>query len=447
MPLFAILFGEIVGVIAHPDPVVVRIETDKYSLYFVLTGILVGAATFLQIWTYGVAGEYLTERLRSKAFNHMLRQEIAWFDDKSNGTGTLCARLSSDAAAVQGATGQRVGSVLSSISTLVLAIGIAMYYEWRLGLVALAFTPLLLVGSYTDIIMMKQRNLGNGKALEKSTKIAVEAIGNIRTVVSLGREPMFYKMYVDLLEPTVRSAKLVTHVRGIVYGLARSLWFFAYAACMVYGGKLVADKEIFIDTVFVVTQALIMGTVSIANSLAFAPNFHDGIIAAGKVKQLLDRRPKIQDPQLVLINDEKWNSEGHVSFDQATFFYPSRPTSKILQNLNLRIRAGQSVALVGASGCGKSTSLQLLLRFYDATDGLVAIDENDVTSVTLKNLRAQIGMVSQEPSLFDRTIAENIAYGDNTREISNEEIVEAAKLANIHNFVVSLPLVSVLLDF
>lgn len=317
-----------------------------------------------------------------------------------------------------------------------------MYYEWRLGFVALAFAPFILVGSYTDIKLMKQQNLGNGKALETSTKIAVEAVGNIRTVVSLGREKMFYKMYVDLLEPTVRNAKRLTHLRGLVYGLARSIWFFAYAVCMVYGAELVADEHISIATVFVVTQALIMGSVGIANSLAFAPNFHDGIIAAGKVKQLLDRRPQIQDPQLVMINDNKWVSDGHVTFDQTKFFYPTRPASKILQGLNLRIRAGQTVALVGASGCGKSTSIQLILRFYDATDGFVSIDEKDVTSVTLQNLRAQIGMVSQEPTLFDRTIAENIAYGDNSREISNEEIIEAAKQANIHDFVASLPMVS-----
>ncbi len=294
---------------------------------------------------------------------------------------------------------------------------------------------------------MKQRNLGNGKALEKSTKIAVEAVGNIRTVVSLGRETMFYQSYVDLLEPTVRNAKKLVHGRGIVYGLARSIWFFAYAACMVYGGKLVADEGVGIDTVFVVTQALIMGSVSIANSLAFAPNFQDGIMAAAKVKQLLQRQPKIQDPQLVLIRDQKWESAGHVTYDETKFVYPSRQSSKILQGLNLHIQAGQSVALVGYSGCGKSTSIQLLLRYYDATDGQVSIDEKDVTSVTLKNLRSQIGMVSQEPSLFDRTIAENIAYGDNSREISNEEIIAAAKMANIHNFVVSLPLVSECLEY
>lgn len=185
-----------------------------------------------------------------------------------------------------------------------------------------------------------------------------------------------------------------------------------------------------------------MGSVSIANSLAYAPNFQKGMVAAGKVKQLLERQPKIQDPKPVMGNYKKWEAIGDVAFDKAKFFYPSRPSSQILQGLNLDVKAGQKIALVGASGCGKSTCIQLLLRFYDATDGFVSIDEKDVTLVTLNNLRAQLGTVSQEPSLFDRTIAENVAYGDNSREISREEIIEAAKQANIHNFVVSLPLVS-----
>lgn len=126
-----------------------------------------------------------------------------------------------------------------------------MYYSWRLGLVALAFTPLILIAHYFEIKFTAQSNMGNSKALEKSTKVAVEVVSNIRTVVSLGRERMCYQQYVDLLEPSLVSAKRVTHIRGLVYGIARSLWFFAYAACMYYGGQLVAQNEASIATVFV----------------------------------------------------------------------------------------------------------------------------------------------------------------------------------------------------
>lgn len=101
----------------------------------------------------------------------MLKQEIAWFDDKRNGTGTLCAQLSNEASAVQGATGQRIGLILQSISTLILSVGIAMWYEWRLGFVALCFTPVLLLSIYFQVILMRQENMGSAKALEKSTKV------------------------------------------------------------------------------------------------------------------------------------------------------------------------------------------------------------------------------------------------------------------------------------
>lgn len=184
-----------------------------------------------------------------------------------------------------------------------------------------------------------------------------------------------------------------------------------------------------------------MGSVSIANSLAFAPNFYKGMIAASKIGQLLDRVPTVQDPDDIDEKNRRWESYGTVTFFNTEFFYPSRPSSQILQGLNLGVMQGQKVALVGSSGCGKSTCIQLLVRYYDATEGYVAIDDKEVKSVTLDNLRSQMGIVSQEPSLFDRTIADNIAYGDNLREISRDEIIDAAKQANIHNFVASLPLV------
>lgn len=114
----------------------------------------------------------------------------------------------------------------------------------------------------------------------------------------------------------------------------------------------------------------------------------------------------------------------------------------ILQGLNLIVKPGQMVALVGQSGCGKSTCIQLLQRLYDPISGTVTMDRRDISSVSLRNLRSQLGVVGQEPVLFDRTIAENIAYGDNSRVVTMDEVMEAARKSNIHSFVSSLPLVS-----
>lgn len=134
--------------------------------------------------------------------------------------------------------------------------------------------------------------------------------------------------------------------------------------------------------------------------------------------------------------------EGNVGYREIKFNYPTRPDTTILDSLNLYIPHGKTVALVGPSGCGKSTAIQLLQRFYDPDSGKVTIDDINLKNIKIASLRSRLGIVSQEPNLFDRTIEENIAYGDNQRLVNSPEIIEAAKNANIHSFVSSLPLVS-----
>ncbi|XP_069683614.1 ATP-dependent translocase ABCB1 [Periplaneta americana] len=438
MPVFAFLFSDIIEAMSLPTDQQVRDETDEYSLYFVIAGIAVGFSTFLQIWTFGIAGEKLTMRLRGELFEAMVKQEIAWFDDKANSSGALCARLSGDASSIQGATGQRIGTVLQSIATIAFGVGLAMSTQWDLGLIALAFCPIILIAHFLFHRAITGESFSNKKAMEKATKLAVEAIGNIRTVASLGREQTFHQQYLAELLPAHLVMTRNTHFRGVVFGLARSIMFFAYATTMYYGGQKVANDEMAFADVLQVAQALIMGTVSIANAMAFAPNFQKGIIAAGNIFHLLNRKPRIFDPAGV--SDGKWVAEGKVNYKDVEFFYPTRPNIRVLRGLNAQVLTGKTVALVGHSGCGKSTCIQLLERFYDPVGGSVDLDDRDISSMTLRLLRSQMGIVSQEPVLFDRSIAENIAYGDTSRTVPMSEIIEAAKHANIHNFVSSLPL-------
>lgn len=154
----------------------------------------------------------------------------------------------------------------------------------------------------------------------------------------------------------------------------------------------------------------------------------------------MDRVPEIASPPDSEDKDLDWKADGLIQFSKVEFHYPTRPEMQILQGLNLIVKPGQMVALVGQSGCGKSTCIQLLQRLYDPISGTVTMDRRDISSVSLRNLRSQLGVVGQEPVLFDRTIAENIAYGDNFRLVPMDEIIEAAKKSNIHSFVSSLPL-------
>ncbi|EDW61888.1 ATP-dependent translocase ABCB1 [Drosophila virilis] len=438
MPVFAMLFGSILQVMESENDDYVRENTSQYSLYFLIAGIVVGLATFMQIFFFGIAGERLTERLRGLLFSSMLKQEVAWFDDRANGTGSLCARLSGDAAAVQGATGQRIGSIIQSVATLLLSIALSMYYEWSLGLVALAFTPFILISFYMQSIIMEQENMGNAKIMENTTKLAVEVVSNIRTVVSLGREEMFHRSYIETLSPAVKTSQKNTHYRGVMYGLANSMMFFAYAACMSYGGWCVVNRGLKFGDVFKVSEALIIGTASIGSALAFAPNMQKGISVAVTILRFLERKPLIADSPGVSL--KPWHCNGNVMFDKVQFSYPTRQEVQVLRNLVLAVQTGKKVALVGPSGCGKSTCIQLLQRFYDVDAGAVQIDGHDIRQLAISNLRMQLGIVSQEPILFDRTIRENIAYGDNSRIVTDQEIIAAAKKSNIHQFIANLPL-------
>ncbi|XP_071445843.1 multidrug resistance protein homolog 49-like isoform X2 [Hetaerina americana] len=438
MPTFAVLFGDLYGVLSLSDPDEVRSESSIYSVFFLITGIVTGVAAFLQMFSFNLAGVKLTNRLRLLSFAAILRQEVAWFDDERNSVGALCSRLSGDAASVQGATGSRIGIMLQAFSTLVLGIVLSLIYDWKLGLVTATSIPIVLASVYFEGVINRVQSLNDKKALESSTKIAVEAIGNIRTVASLGLEGRFKKAYVEeLIKPHI-SAKQKTHLRGLVFGLGQSVPFIVYAGSIYYGGYLIATEGLHYKQVIKVSEALIYGTMMLGQALAFAPNFNQAKISASKIFALLDRKPQI--PTLNVKADPKWKMEGSIKFSGVEFEYPTRPGVRILRGLDLEVLPGKTIALVGSSGCGKSTCIQLLQRFYEPISGTVALDSTDISTLALETLRKQMGIVSQEPTLFDLTIAENIAYGDHSRTVPLDEIIEAARKANIHNFITSLPL-------
>lgn len=160
-------------------------------------------------------------------------------------------------------------------------------------------------------------------------------------------------------------------------------------------------------------------------------------MAAARILKLLDRKPKISVPEFPQNFNETF--KGNIRYRDVSFRYPTRMKVQVLEDFNLNVLDGQTVALVGQSGCGKSTCIQMLLRYYDPYEGDVIVNDLNSKEYPVKIIRSKIGLVSQEPVLFDKTIAENIAYGDNSREITIDEIIEAAKAANIHEFITNLP--------
>ncbi|KAJ9586193.1 hypothetical protein L9F63_020167 [Diploptera punctata] len=225
--------------------------------------------------------------------------------------------------------------------------------------------------------------------------------------------------------------------RGLIYGLVVSIPFFAYAACMFYGAYLLSNGEIDYENVLKVSEALVLGTIMVGQLVVFGPSMVKAQLSATKILQLLKRQPLIYSPAKTF--NTKWKTSGNIAFHQVKFVHPSIPFLPSLKNFSLQVKQSQIVALVGSIGAGQSVPIQLLLRFYTPTAGCVLLDDHDVGAVNLVSLRIQMGLVDGDPIFFHRSIADNIAYGITFREVKMNEILGAAKQANVHNYITTLP--------
>ncbi|CAE6466675.1 unnamed protein product [Rhizoctonia solani] len=438
-PVMGIVYSKAVVGFSAVDDAEKRRSGDRNALWFLIIAIVSAIVTALQGWAFGVTAARLTGKLRSLSLRAILRQDIGWFDEDKNSTGALTSTLSENPQKVNGLAGATLGAIVQSIATLIGASVIGLAYGWKLALVAFACIPLVISAGYTRLRAVVLKDQSNKEAHEESAQVACEAAGSIKTVASLTCEKDFCDNYSRSLEgPLERSNRSALYTNAI-YAMSQSMTFFVIALVFWYGSKLVASQEYSTDAFFTCLMSTTFGSMQAGSVFMFAPDMSSARGAANDIINLLDSRPDIDEESTE--GTPVANVTGCVVFEDVHFRYPTRPGVPVLRNLNLVVKPGTYIALVGASGSGKSTVIQLIERFYDPLAGKIKLDDQDISELNVQEYRKHIALVSQEPTLYSGTIRFNILLGANKPhdQVTQVEIEQACRDANILDFINSLP--------
>ena len=473
-PVVAIFFSEMVATWYNSDTKEMMKEALKWSYGLYAGGVLCLLTEAAQKGIFETVGERLTKRLRGDLFRGMLRQNIEWFEVEENNAGNLNSRLSTDVKLVRLVTGQSVASVLETCSALITGLIISFLASWEMCLVMFGMVPLLAISEAAQWVAIKNTDGAIKGEMDASTSKLNETVNGIREIQAFALEGKVRDEIKERIETTItKESDKQAISKGIMMGLIQLIMFGTYALAFFIGGKLVSDGTVKFDDFFMALFAMAFAGSGMGQAAIFAGDASKAAAAIERIFTTLDRRPPIDsEPWLnegladVLSGDCQQRKivgmppefESSVEMDKLMFAYPTRRGQKIFNEMILSIPSGKTVALVGSSGCGKSTIVQLIERFYDPisyeekeskkgeivleavedgeqnVNGVVSIGGKPSKEQDTRSLRQSMGLVSQQPVLFNLSVFENIALG--LTGASKEQVEEAASTANAHDFIV-----------
>ncbi|XP_027773765.1 ABC transporter B family member 19-like [Solanum pennellii] len=431
-PVFGFFIITIGVAYYHPDS---KEKVALYSAIFASIGVVSLFAHTLQHYLFGVIGEKAMTNLRQALYTATLRNELAWFEKPENSIGSLTSKIASDTSTVKIIISDRMSVIVQCVSSILIATTVSMKVNWRMGLVAWAVMPCHFIGGLIQSKSAKGFSGDSSLAHSELVALTSESATNIKTVASFCHEEQILEKAKLSLKRPLRKGKSESIKFGIIQGISLCLWNIAHAVALWYTTILVDRNQASFENGIRAYQIFSLTVPSITELWTLIPTVISAIDVLKPVFQILDRSTEIV-PDMPDISKPE-TIKGKIEFLNVQFCYPSRPEVTVLNNFSLQIEAGLKVALVGESGAGKSSIVALLLRFYDTNDGNVLIDGKDIRDYNLRKLRAQIGLVQQEPLLFSCSIRENICYG--SERASEAEIVEVSRSANIHEFISNLP--------
>lgn len=420
----------VTGLLPHPSPDLMR-NFVLISLGLIVLYVIRSACRWYVTGQGHIMGARMESDMRQDLFDKFQQLSFSWFDNHN--TGDLMSRMVSDLFDISELAHHGPENLFISLIKIIGSFAIMMAINWKLGLVLLAITLIMLVFSWFQNSKMEETFADNRKKIAGVNSSLQDSLGGIRVVQSFANEDLEARKFNASNQAFLRSKERNYHAMAAYYTGNHFFQGMLYAAILLAGGLLSIRGEI--EPAVLATFALYVNVFvsPLEILIEFTEMFQKGFSGFRRFESIMDEAIEIQDePGASELNDVN----GDVELDQVGFSYDDDGQG-VLEDVSLKIPAGQSLALVGPSGGGKSTLCSLIPRFYDPDKGAIRIDGKDVRNLTLKSLRKNIGIVQQDVYLFDGTIAENIRYGK--PDATDEEVLEACRKANLLDFIEELP--------
>lgn len=413
----------------------VFVERDHFWLVWIpiivlLVTVIKGFATYFQLLTMNVLSMRITADLRKTLYAQFIKSDIAKLHNRSS--GDMTASIMNEVGAVVGLIGTIVNGSIKQFLTLGSLIAVMFYQSVELSLIAFIGFPLAAYPIYKIGRRLRNMSFKNQEVAGKFASQLNDTLQYSKLVKSYNCEDFEINRMSRVIEEIFRISKKISRLSLIASPFVESLAGIGVAAVIWYGGTKVINGTTTTGAFFSFFAAMMMAYRPLKSVSGMNSGIQMGLAAATRFYRMIDEKQNIVDKPNAL---EIKNVKGDIKFENVDFRYiADKPT---LSGVNIEVKAGQTVALVGHSGGGKSTTMNLMLRFYDPEQGRVTLDGHDIRDLTLKSLRRSMSVVNQEVMLFDDTVLENLRYGK--EDATEEQIINAAKMAEADEFIRELP--------
>ncbi len=393
--------------------------------------ILQGLVAFFRVLAFATVSEKAIADVRNDVYAKLISLPISFFDN--NRVGDLVSRLTADVEKLYNTFSITLAEFLRQIITLIVGVGFLAFTAWKLSLIMLATFPLIVIGAIFFGRFIRKLSKSRQKALADTNTIVNETVQSIQDVKSYTNEWYEANRYSNSIKKVVVIALKYAKGRAGFATFMVSVLFGAIFFIIWQGAMLVASNEMTAGELI----SFVFYTGIIGGSIAGLGNFYSDLVgtigATERIREILGMESEVDVKPIENFTPAK----GHIAYEDVRFSYPTRPDIEVLKGISLEIKAGQKVALVGSSGAGKSTIVQLLLRLYQIEKGTITLDGKSISDYEISDYRNNFAMVPQEVLLFGGSIRENILYGKPTA--TEEEIIQAAKQSNSYEFINSFP--------